>query len=427
MSRKIFRYFISKRLIEGFIVALCGSVWLYMSSVSWYFEPLFILCGFISLWILIGSKDSAVWFWSGFFIAIFWFWWIGKSFEYYGISQAMPIAIVGIGIIYGLLFFVPVYIVQKVLDRFDFKYIKFIEYILKALYIYLIAYIHPFGFDWFKPQLMFVYTPLNTDDIGFISILLAIVILQLPKLYKLLAIIPLLYTYQPLKPDILSPDSYKDIYIVSTNIPLEQKWSGRYNIDYINFALTKTQKAIDEGKKLIIFPESFLPIFLNRNKETTAKFLKLSDDIAIVIGALYDDKGINRNSAYLFNKRGITVANKVVLVPFGEQNPLPKWLGEIVNQIFFDGATDYEPAKRVTDFVIDNKRYRSAICYEGTSQKLYEDNPKYMIVITNNSWFTPSIEPALQKALLLYYSNRYKTTIFHSINGSPSYIIKPHI
>jgi len=41
-------------------------------------------------------------------------------------------------------------------------------------------------------------------------------------------------------------------------------------------------------------------------------------------------------------------------------------------------------------------------------------------------WFKPSIEPVLQKDLLKYYSNIYGTTIYHSINGSSSYVVVPH-
>ena len=61
-------------------------------------------------------------------------------------------------------------------------------------------------------------------------------------------------------------------------------------------------------------------------------------------------------------------------------------------------------------------------------KKLYEKNaqgehPKQMIVLSNNGWFTPSIEPTLQRLLLQYYSKKYGTSIYHSVNMSPSYMI----
>jgi predicted RNA-binding protein len=38
---------------------------------------------------------------------------------------------------------------------------------------------------------------------------------------------------------------------------------------------------------------------------------------------------------------------------------------------------------------VDEKIYRSAICYEACSDKLYSEDPKYMIVISNVSEGTP--------------------------------------
>ncbi|MCF6254557.1 MAG: DUF5718 family protein [Thiomicrorhabdus sp.] len=51
-------------------------------------------------------------------------------------------------------------------------------------------------------------------------------------------------------------------------------------------------------------------------------------------------------------------------------------------------------------------------------------HPKQMIVLSNNGWFTPSIEPTLQKLLLIYYNKKYDTTIYHSVNMSPSFVIQ---
>lgn len=50
-----------------------------------------------------------------------------------------------------------------------------------------------------------------------------------------------------------------------------------------------------------------------------------------------------------------------------------------------------------------------------------------MIVLSNNGWFVPSAEPSLQQLLLLYYNKKYGTTIYHSVNMSPSYLIQDGI
>jgi len=148
-----------------------------------------------------------------------------------------------------------------------------------------------------------------------------------------------------------------------------------------------------------------------------------------VVGALYWDGETPRNSTYIFSNGKITIANKVLLVPFGEANPLPDFLSDWVNRVFYDDAVDYKADSEVTDYSIDGITYRNAICFEATSEKLYEKDkngkqPKNMIVLSNNGWFYPSVESTLQKLLLQYYSKKYDTTIYHSVNMSESYVVK---
>jgi len=143
------------------------------------------------------------------------------------------------------------------------------------------------------------------------------------------------------------------------------------------------------------------------------------------MGALYYDHGIHRNATYLFQNGRYSVAHKVLLVPFGEANPLPQWAGRWVNRIFFDGTVDYIASAQPTDWKINAARYRNAICYEATSERLYEGHPEKMIVLSNNAWFVPSIEPTFQRLLMSYYIRKYRTTIYHVTNMSSAYILRP--
>ena len=96
-----------------------------------------------------------------------------------------------------------------------------------------------------------------------------------------------------------------------------------------------------------------------------------------------------------------------------------------INKIFFDSAVDYSHANSVSDYEIDGVKIRNAICYEATRDELFVDKPKFMIAITNNAWFVPSTQPNLQSKLLKLKAYKYKTTIYHSVNGSPSQMITP--
>ena len=117
--------------------------------------------------------------------------------------------------------------------------------------------------------------------------------------------------------------------------------------------------------------------------------------------------------------------HKVVLVPFGEAVPLPHWMARWIDDLFFDGASDYVTARTPSDFTMLGRTWRNAICYEATSDRLYKGNPKQMVAISNNAWFTPSIQPDLQRLLMQLQADRHNTVILHTTNGPGTGIITP--
>ena len=119
--------------------------------------------------------------------------------------------------------------------------------------------------------------------------------------------------------------------------------------------------------------------------------------------------------------------DKLVLVPFGEEVPLPKFAKDLVNKIFFGGHGDFSTAKTPSDYEIEGVKISNAICYEATRDELFSGDFDVMIAVTNNGWFIPSTEPTLQRILLKYYATKYEKVIYHSVNGSKSEVVKPKI
>jgi len=443
-------------------VALTGSAFLYLShwglSSPWIETPLALL-----FFALLLRSDRHIWFWSGFFIGLLWFGWIGISFLHYGHPWAVPLADLAIALVYALYFWIFAFIaeiltawaeptLQKLLTPHSSLLTR--SSWLKAAALLAMSYAHPFGFDWFKPELTLIHTPFGIDKLHFALLLTALLLLtnlphnlnaqrstlnapllllsnllskagpQQSKISQaVLGVLFLLTALHPASVTTLPSDPSGRIALAGTRVPVEKKWNPIDLRPQINTVFSSIDQAILQKKKAVILPESVLPIFLNREPQILHALLKRSKQIDIVLGALYYTHGENRNSAYFFHDGNYTVANKVVLVPFGEANPLPHWASRIVNRIFFDGAPDYKAAKTPTDFVIDGKKYRAAVCYEGTSEKLYRDRPERLILLSNNGWFIPSVEPTLQRLLLEYTSRKYGTTIYHSVNMAPSYVV----
>ncbi len=324
-------------------------------------------------YILLVTIDKKSMFFTGFFSGLLWFWWIGYSFLYYDLIYIIPFILVAIGIVYGILFYLTAI---------------FNNIFIRIILLYSLTFINPFGFNWFKIDLPLINTYFN------------------------------IYT-----PDITPPNI--KIYTPKYNIPQDKKWDRKYLNMIINTNLKNINFAIKNNYDLVVLPETAFPLILNKEINLVNLLKNKSKQITIITGALYLHNNQYHNSTYIFQNGYLQVANKVVLVPFGEEIPLPKFLTNLINKYFFDGASDYTSAKSPTTFTIKNIKFRNAICYEATTNKIYQNlNTKYIIAISNNAWFTPSIEPTLQKLLLKYYAKKYNLYIIHSTNMSQNMIIK---
>ncbi|HEX5329010.1 nitrilase-related carbon-nitrogen hydrolase, partial [Sulfuricurvum sp.] len=181
--------------------------------------------------------------------------------------------------------------------------------------------------------------------------------------------------------------------------------------------------AIAQGYDLIVLPESAFPLYMNEHTEISEALAMRSLHIAILTGTLHKEDGLNYNVSYLFDQGNITVAKKTILVPFGEYIPLPEFLRGWVNREIFGGGADFVTAKKPTDFTLKGTTFRNAVCYEATRAELYTPDVRYMIAVSNNGWFKPSIEPTVQKLLIRFYARKNHTVVFHSANGGGSGIV----
>ena len=381
----------------------------------------------LAFFYLLLLSDRKVWTWVGFWTGVLWFWWISMSFVHYEMAWAIPISVGITGFFFGLIFFFGVWSIEFIgrLGRGQtrrFAPTGAIELGGKVIFLLILSYIHPFAFDWYKPELVFTnsYIGIEKWQFALVLVALALTIYKKQLLFLLLILTAYPYTSHFEKTTPINPK----ITISHTDTSVKDKWNQTLLTQHIRAVFKKINKAIKNNQEVIVLPESVMPLFLNEYPQLMTDLEGFSNDITIVIGSLYWENNIPRNSTYIFKNGTYTVANKVVLVPFGEYNPLPKWLGKWINKLFFDGAPDYKASGEITDYDINGTRYRNAICYEACSEELYEGKPKNMIVITNNGWLVPSIEPTQQKIMLQYYSKKYGTTIYHSVNMSPSYIVQ---
>ncbi len=408
----IWFHFNKSLIIKGFLGALA----LFLPIVFAYFEveskAVFTLLAVIALSPLFIFNKKEL-FWLGAFSGIIWFYWIGFSLYYFDLLYLFPFLLIFIFFYYGTLFWLIGFLSSRFYP---------IRIVLAA---FIFDYLSPFGFDWLKPEIVLSYSYFGATKPDIILVLSAIALLWQPsKLLKPLSIIVFFIAL-----NIGGSQEYKaplNIELIRTDVAQDEKWDDRFkeritiqNFGYIDDAIAKKAD-------LVVLPETAFPYFLNLSDEILDALKQRSYETAILTGGLRLDGNTTYNSSYLFKNGEVQVFDKVVTVPFGEKNPLPKFISKIVNDMFFNGADDYKTADKPSDFEVKGVKFRNAICYEATDERLFEGNPKFMIATSNNAWFVPSMEPVMQKILMTHFAKKHKTLIFHSTNSSNLVIIKSY-
>jgi len=179
---------IACRIVVGLIIALLSSAFIYLNHYDFSYPFLNTILGIAALSLLL-QKGKKVWFVSGFFIGLFWFWWIGLSFKHYNMPWAIPFVTLFISFTYGVLFWLIAYLAEKISSFVpqgapeditsphpDRTQPLLLSLVIKSLGILGLSYIHPFGFDWFKPELVFVESYLGIEKWQFGIVLLSIVL-----------------------------------------------------------------------------------------------------------------------------------------------------------------------------------------------------------------------------------------------------------
>ena len=393
--------------LTAIVISVCFSSFIYLEHFDMTYRVINSVTALLAFTLLLHVRGRAILI-AGFLIGLLWFYWIGYSFKYYHVAYMTPIITIGFGFVY-MLFFGVLALTKKIW--------------LRAVFLFVLSFIEPFDYNWMVVELPFVDSYFGIQKWQFALILAALSIaLTCKDRVKYLSIIPLVAALNFSNTALIMPDI--KIKLVPMDIAQELKWKPYMRSKINNFNLDSIDKAIDEGYDLVILPESAFALFLNRHPDLIEALKERSMHIAIITGALYYEDGNNYNVTYLFQDGNQSIAKKMTLVPFGEYIPLPKFIKEYVNKTFFDGASDYISADKPTDFTIKGVKFRNAVCYEATCEELYEGEPKYMIAISNNAWFMPSIEPTLQKLLMRYFAKKHSTVIFHSANAAGTGIVK---
>jgi len=194
------------------------------------------------------------------------------------------------------------------------------------------------------------------------------------------------------------------VSVIQANIKQLYKWDSAYRHYILSQYKKLTINAADDKPDVIIWPETSIPGYPNRDERLMeyVELLAKQINIPILAGAPLIAAENSRdagdyNSALLFSRKGILVSryNKLHLVLFGEFIPLSRYFPWLYDVLPFTGR--FISGSEHTVFQLPLKRsppFSTLICFEdifpGLVRQFVKRGANLMVNMTNDAWFGKS-------------------------------------
>lgn len=247
--------------------------------------------------------------------------------------------------------------------------------------------------------------------------------------------------------------------IVQPNLNPWDKWSTGNLSDLLNMYLTLSQKCVDEGAEVILWPETALPVYAFGGtypmvENSIYNFLD-TNNVSLLTGMpdiIYDlnQNSIPEDSKYsgqgnyyyrTYNavlglnpgSRNIQRYGKMKLVPLGERVPFVDqfaFLGDLLK--WGVGITGWNIGKDTTVFKIKNEKIDTIkvgglVCYESVDPvfvtAFVQKGAELITVVTNDSWYGKSSGPYQHKDFAMLRAVENRRSVVRCANGGVSCII----
>jgi len=282
---------------------------------------------------------------------------------------------------------------------------------------------------------------------------------QALAIFVLIIIVPIIYGNYKVFSSSLQEGSVR-VGLIQPNIDPNEKWSDGNLNQKIDSYFELSQSAIDEGAKIIIWPETALPVYLLAgnypNEVKRIHDFVDTNNVSILTGMpdatfyynikkapeyakpIRDGKVMytSYNSIILFNPNNRTVQKygKMKLVPFGEKVPLVSslpFLGEWIK--WSVGMSGWNTGRDTTIFnvKVDDKEINvgGIVCIESIypifTSVFAEKGAELIAVVTNDSWYGDTSGPYQHKEMSVIRAVENRRSVVRAANGGISCLIDP--
>ena len=258
------------------------------------------------------------------------------------------------------------------------------------------------------------------------------------------------------------PSSKVKVGLIQPNLNPWKKWEAGNLDEQLDLYFALSEKAINKGAQVLIWPETALPVYLLTGKyEKEVRRIKSfidSNSVSLITGmpnvkfyhdiskAPEDAKQLknseslytSHNSVLVFNptSEDVQTYGKIKLVPFGEKVPYVEKLPFLGKWIKWNvGISSWNTGRDTTVFTLKNKSFNRAVKTAGIIciESIYPDfvasfvekGAEFIAVVTNDSWYGNSSGPYQHKEISVVRAVENRRFVVRAANGGISCIIDP--
>lgn len=223
------------------------------------------------------------------------------------------------------------------------------------------------------------------------------------------------------------------VALAQGNIPQDIKWDPAFQEETVAIYERLTRRTKGTTFDLIVWPESSLPFFFQKELTYSARVSALARETgaSLVVSSpaleLSNGRELLLNSAFMIAPDGSTVgrADKVHLVPFGEYVPLAKLLPFVKKMV--QGIGDFSPGTDILPLQAPACKAGILICFEGIfpeiSREYVVKGADLLINITNDAWFGDSSAPYQHLSMTVFRAVENRVPLVRSANTGVTAVI----
>ncbi len=226
------------------------------------------------------------------------------------------------------------------------------------------------------------------------------------------------------------------IGVVQANVNLLDKWDpAKRDSTFVPYDRL-TRKVAAEGARLVIWPETAIPMDLPRRPEYLERVRDtvVSSKVALLAGfpeRIVNDEGLldGYNSSFLMDDQGILRDRyrKMHLLAFGERIPFQGFL-PILSKVDF-GQAEWNPGPEQTVFDVDGHKFSALICFESIfsdfARSAVQRGAGFLVNITNDGWFGDTILPHQHAWMAIMRAAENRVPLIRCANNGLSFAVTP--